>query len=105
MHGCDKEYWISIKTVADGRGATQVLHNRPASVEQFSIHFFLTGELSGLRPQQHVPQEPINILYICKSSNRPSIILTEGRAAFGYGLNSSSQAEAPGNSVAQVIRE
>lgn len=68
------------KAVADGR---------QSHVEPF--RFLLSGEPPGLRPQQHVPQEPINILYICKSCNRPSIILAEGRAACVCGSNSPSQ--------------
>lgn len=50
------------------------------------VFIFLTREPSRARQQQHVPQEPINILYICKSFKRPSIILTEGHAAFATTL-------------------
>lgn len=73
---------VYLLIVPDGRAVMLVFYNSLDCFIQFSIHFFLTGELSRARPQQHVPQEPINILYICKSFNRPSIILTKGHVAF-----------------------
>lgn len=57
------------------------LYNDLVCFIQFSIHF-LTRELSWAWARQHFPQEPITIFYICKSFNKPSIILTEGHAAF-----------------------
>lgn len=98
----DRKKFAHVETTASGRlkkvASMEAESRRFAATRPSSVASLPSGAPSALR--QLVPQELISIRCIFRSGDRPSITLTEGRAAFGRHFNGSQ--EAPGNSAARV---